>query len=97
MVARFTQLTFSSQNVENAKNIYYDDVAPVIRAFPGNVEVMLLEPEDETAAFISFSLWESAADLEAFESSADYKPVIGKIKAVAEGAEPKYYTVRQKL
>lgn len=55
---------------------------------------MLLEPDNEVEDFVSFSLWEDAQSLAAFESSEDYKKIMGRIKAAVHDVVPKYYHVK---
>ena len=93
MVARFTYLSFPPQAASEGSKVYSEEVAPAIRAFKGNKEAMLLTPEDGNEDFISFTLWETADDLSAFESSPEYLEVMGRIKQLAVKAVPKYYKV----
>lgn len=93
MYLRFTYLYFPEDKLAEAKHIYLNEVAPVIRQQPGNQQVLLLEPAEEEAAFISFSLWETEADIKAFETSNAYPSVFGRMKELAIRApEQKYYT-----
>ena len=72
------------------------EVAPVIRMQKGNKQVLLLEPAEGSDEFISFSLWESEADIKAFESSAEYPAVIGRLKEiVSKPPVQKYYLVNE--
>ena len=94
MYLRFTYLYFSPEKATEAKTTYMNEVAPVIRKQKGNKQVLLLEPAEGSDEFISFSLWESEADIKAFEESAAYPAVIGKVKEMSSKPPvQKYYLV----
>lgn len=95
MKVRFTYLRFPADKVEEAKQVYHTEIAPVIRGYQGNKDVLFLQAESDQHQFISCSMWESANDLKAFEESQEYRQVIGRIKALAEKAEQQYYEVIQ--
>lgn len=94
MFLRFTYLYFPSDKIAAAKELYMTEVAPVIRKQKGNKQVLLLEPAEGSDEFISFSLWEAEADIKAFESSAEYPAIIGRLKEiVSKPPVQKYYLV----
>ena len=94
MFVRMTHLQFPAETAAAAKEIYLNEIAPVIKSQPGNIDTFLLEPADEDGEYISYSQWESEADLKAFEADAVYAPVIGKIKSVvSKPPVQKYYAV----
>jgi heme-degrading monooxygenase HmoA len=94
MFLRFTYLYFSAENTAEAKSVYMNEVAPAIRKQKGNKQVLLLEPAAGSDEFISFSLWEDEADIKAFETSAEYPAVIGRIKELSSKPPvQKYYLV----
>jgi heme-degrading monooxygenase HmoA len=94
MFLRFTYLYFSPEKASEAKSVYITEVAPEIRKQKGNKQVLLLEPAEGSDEFISFSLWETEADIKAFEASAAYPAVIGKIKGLSSKSPvQKYYLV----
>ena len=93
MKVRFTHLTFSPEKAAEAKRVYTTEIAPVIRSHPGNKDAMFLEPEADGQPYISCTVWENEQDLKAFEGSAEYVEVIGKIRELAEKVEQKYYAV----
>lgn len=92
MFVRFTYLYFTADKRADAKAVYNSEIAPVIRKQKGNKQVLLLEAPGDSQEFISYSLWEDEADVKAFEASADYAPVIARIKEmVSEPPVQKYY------
>ena len=91
MKVRFTYLRFPADKVEEAKRVYNTEIAPVIRGYQGNKDVMFLQAENDQEQFISCSIWESEKDLKAFEESQAYGQVMGRIRALAETAEQQYY------
>ena len=93
MFVRLTYFLLNPDKTEEGKRIYNEEIAPVIRQQPGNENAMLLEPLNKDDEFISCTIWKSQADTSAFESSAIYREVFGKIKVVtATPPQQKYYT-----
>ncbi len=94
MFLRFTYLYFSPEKAAAAKEVYLKEVAPAIRKQKGSKQVLLLEPAEGSDEFISSSLWESEADIKAFETSAAYPAIIGRIKEMtSKQPVQKYYLV----
>jgi heme-degrading monooxygenase HmoA len=95
MFVRLTHFSLAPEKAAEIKNVYHEEVAPVIHQQPGIIDVMLLEPA-EGDEFISCTIWNSEADIKAFESSPSYPDVFGRIRAAA--AKPpmqKYYNVKK--
>jgi quinol monooxygenase YgiN len=64
----------------------YNDVAvPKVRAQPGNVACLLLEPADGESTFIAMTIWESRAAGEAYDASGAAAEVVGLVKEFFAG------------
>ncbi len=85
MVVRLTHFNVSTDDTDEVKKIYNQDVVPEVKKQKGNTNVMLLEPVDGSGEFISVTVWESKADAEAYESSGKYKELVAKIKGKFTG------------
>lgn len=80
MIVRLTYINFLSQNVDQAKRIYREEVVPVVKVQKGNLDCRLLEPMDNSDEYISMTTWETKADSDAYESSGKYRELVEKVK-----------------
>ncbi len=71
MFVRLTHFTLPPEKVNEIKKVYYEDIAPVIKQQAGIVNVLLLEPLEDSDEFISCTIWNSESDTKAFESGDD--------------------------
>lgn len=81
MRARVTAIQFQPGKVDEASRIVKDSIVPVMyeqKGFKGQ----LLLVEHNTDKAISINLWETEADLTAFETSPIYRELMGKIAGV---------------
>ncbi len=64
----------------------YNQLAvPKVRAFPGNVGCLLLEPSAVGEPFVVLTLWSQRADAEAYESSGAAGEVVGLVRQFFAG------------
>lgn len=84
MYARAVNVQFQSGKVDEANHIVKDAIVPVLREQKGFKGQFLLIQRD-TGKAISINLWESEADLTAFESSLLYRELMGKLAGVLAG------------
>jgi heme-degrading monooxygenase HmoA len=56
-----------------------------VRAFPGNLGCLLLEPDAEGEAFLVMTLWEDRSAAEKYESSGAAAEVVGLVRAFFAG------------
>ena len=80
MLVRLTYINFSTENREEVKKIYKEEIVPVVRQQKGNLNVMLLEPVNEGDDYISVTHWESKEDADAYEASGRYRELVEKVK-----------------
>jgi heme-degrading monooxygenase HmoA len=80
MFVRLTYVQFVPENASEAKRIYMEQVAPVVRRQKGNLVARLLEPTELSDDFISLTEWETEADADAYEASGKYKELVGLVK-----------------
>ena len=84
MYARVVNVQFLEGKLDEAKRIVNEDVVPALKKQKGFNSQLLLTQEDTRSA-ISINLWETEADLTAFEASPIYREVLGKLSSVLAG------------
>lgn len=81
MFVRLTFIKFSPENIKEAKRIYNEEVVPIVLKQKGNVNIMLLEPNEQSDDYISITEWKTKADAEAYESSGTYHEMVAKLES----------------
>lgn len=84
MYARVVNVQFLEGKFDEAKRIVNEAVVPALKKQKGFNSQLLLTQEDTRSA-ISINLWETEADLTAFEASPIYREVLGKLSSVLAG------------
>jgi heme-degrading monooxygenase HmoA len=84
MYARAVNVQFQSGKVDEANHIVKDAIVPVLKEQKGFKGQFLLTQRD-TGKGISINLWETEADLTAFESAPLYRQLMGKLAGVLAG------------
>jgi heme-degrading monooxygenase HmoA len=80
MVVRLTYLSFLPGKAEEVKRIYKNEMVPVVRKQPGNLDCKILEPVDKADDYISLTVWESKEKADAYHNSGVYSQLVNKIK-----------------
>lgn len=81
MYARVVNVEFKQGQLDEAKRIVNESVVPVLKQQKGfRRQFLLAQPETRKA--ISINLWETEADLKAFEEGPQYWEVLGKLATV---------------
>lgn len=80
MFARLTFIKTSSDNADQVKKIYNEEIVPVVRSQKGNIGCWLLEPTNSNDEFISLTEWTSSAESDAYEASGMYRTLVDKVK-----------------
>jgi heme-degrading monooxygenase HmoA len=84
MYARAVNIQFQPGKIDEANRIVNESVIPVLREQKG-FRGQLFLIQHETSKAISINLWETEADLTAFETSPLYRELMGKIAGVLAG------------
>jgi len=84
MFARAVNIQFQSGKVDEASRIVQEAIVPVLKERKGFKGQLLLTQRD-TGKAISLNLWETEADLTAFEASPLYRELMGKLAGVLAG------------
>jgi heme-degrading monooxygenase HmoA len=80
MYVRLTYLKFLPGKIEQAKKVYNDELAPVVKKQKGNLDCRILEPVDKNDDYISMTVWDNQEDADAYQSSGVYKQLVDRIK-----------------
>lgn len=84
MYARAVNIQFQPGKIDEANRIVNESVIPVLREQKGfRGQLFLIQHETNKA--ISINLWETEADLTAFETSPLYRELMGKIGGILAG------------
>jgi len=82
LYVRLTYINVSKEQIEYAKKLYHEEIAPVAKIQRGNIGVWLLEPTDGTGEFISLTEWQTKADADAYEAGGTYRQLVDKMKSL---------------
>lgn len=96
MVVRLTRFRIPPDRIKDARKIYKKEIVPEVRGQKGNLNVMLLEPTDDSQDYISFTAWESEEDATNYETSGKFKELAEKINGLLSG-KIKFKTYHAKL
>ena len=84
MYARAVNVQFQSGKVDEANHLVKDAILPALQEQKG-FKGQLFLTQRETGKAISINLWETEADLTAFEFSPRYREIMGKLAGVLAG------------
>jgi len=84
MYARAVNVQFQAGKVDEANGIVKDAIVPVLKEQKG-FKGQLLFTQHDTGKAISINLWETEADLSAFEASPLYRELMGRLGSVLAG------------
>lgn len=85
MYVRLTYLKFLPAKLDQAKKLYYDELAPVVRKQKGNIDCRMLEPVDKNDDYISMTMWDNQQDADAYQSSGVYKQLVDRVRDAFAG------------
>jgi hypothetical protein len=87
MIVRIVKLTFRAEEVNTFKEVL-NDSKENIRAFPGVLQLQMLQSADNPCVFFTYSHWKNAEALEDYRHSDLFKRTWAKTKPLfAEKAE----------
>jgi len=81
MYIRLTYLNFLPGKADEAKSIYDNELAPVVKRQKGNLDCKLLEPVDKVDDYISLTVWDSKEDADAYHASGVYKQLVDRVRS----------------
>ena len=73
------------EKLDELRQIYYRECAPIVRASPGNIDVYLLEPTEGDGPIVACTIWETEQEAVAYEASGTAKEVVAKVKGLFAG------------
>jgi quinol monooxygenase YgiN len=79
MIKRIVKMSFAPEKVEEFKMIFQENWG-LIKSFKGCAHVELLQDTGTSNIFFTYSLWETAEDLDAYRNSELFKKVWGATK-----------------
>ena len=82
MFVRCTFFKIVPEKLEEVKQLYTNEVMPVVKQQAGNLDIRLLEPVDKSDDFISVSEWKTSADAEAYDRSGLYQQLVHKFEGL---------------
>ena len=71
--------------VADLRTTYNEKGVPKVRAQPGNVGCLLLEPADEREPFVAVTIWKDRAAAEAYEGSGTAMEVVALVREFFAG------------
>jgi heme-degrading monooxygenase HmoA len=84
MYARMVKLTLRPGKTEEITQVVRDVIIPALKEQPGFIGQLFLTRQEQDSA-ISINWWETESEMAAFESSALYRDLMGKIKDTLAG------------
>ena len=91
MLYRIVRMEFEASRKDDFIRAFYSK-QPFIKAFPGCIDVALMQDERDVNSMATWSLWESNNDLEAYRSSDLFKETWDNVKPMFSG-KPKAYSL----
>jgi heme-degrading monooxygenase HmoA len=85
MWVRVGSFTVKPGQAGNLRSTYNEQAVPRVRAYPGNVACLLLEPTVEGDPFLALTVWEDRAAAENYESSGAAAEVVGMVRTFFAG------------
>ena len=85
MWARVGSFLVKPDQTANLRTTYNEQAVPKVRAQPGNVGCLLLEPNVESEPFLVITVWKDRAAADTYESSGAAKEVVALVSAFFAG------------
>ena len=85
MWARVGSFRIQPGEAENLRTTYNGQAVPKVRAFPGNLGCLLLEPATAADEFVVITLWNDQAAAEKYESSGAAAEVVALVRRFFAG------------
>ena len=81
-IVRLIHVTVDPTEIARAEHVWKFECAPLMIQQQGCLSEKLLKCHDTPGEFISYSEWESAADIERYRASAAHKEIVGHARGL---------------
>jgi quinol monooxygenase YgiN len=71
--------------LEELRNTYNRDCAPIVRAAAGNLDCYLMESADDPERCVVCTIWQSEAAAIAYDASGTAQAIVGRVRAFFAG------------
>ena len=85
MWVRVGSFLVKADQVANLRRTYNEHAVPKVRAHPGNLGCLLLEPSVEGEPFLVMTVWQDRAAADSYESSGAAAEVVSLVRAFFAG------------
>jgi quinol monooxygenase YgiN len=85
MWVRIGSFSVKPDQVASLRAIYNEQAIPKVRAYPGNLGALLLEPTVADEPFMAMTIWEDRAAAERYESSGAAAEVVALVRGFFAG------------
>ena len=85
MWVRVGSFLVKPEQAANLRRTYNEQAVPKVRAYPGNLGCLLLEPTAEGDPFLVLTIWQDRAAAESYESSGAAAEVVSLVRAFFAG------------
>jgi quinol monooxygenase YgiN len=85
MWVRVGSFLVKPDQVANLRRTYNAEAVPKVRAQPGNLGCLLLEPSADGEPFLVMTVWQDRAAAESYESSGAAAEVVSSVRAFFAG------------
>jgi quinol monooxygenase YgiN len=85
MWVRIGSFLVKADQAGSLRATYNEQAVPRVRAYPGNLGCLLLEPAAEGEPFIAVTIWEDRAAAERYESSGTAAEIVSLVRGFFAG------------
>ena len=85
MWVRVGSFLVKPDQVANLRTTYNEQAVPKVRAYPGNLGCLLLEPSADGDPFLVMTVWQDRAAADSYESSGTATEVVSFVRAFFAG------------
>jgi quinol monooxygenase YgiN len=85
MWVRVGSFLVKPDQVANLRRTYNEQAIPKVRAHPGNLGCLLLEPDAASEPFLVMTVWQDRAAADSYESSGAAAEVVSLVRAFFAG------------
>ena len=85
MWVRVGSFLVKPDQVANLRRTYNEEAVPKVRAYPGNLGCLLLEPTTDGEPFVVITVWDDRAAAETYEASGAAAEVVALVRSFFAG------------